>query len=308
MKQILFGSSVLLTLGMLAMNAVAQQHNVGRYVKIAENSNFTTYERVWSGYVADIGEEPLRPSDFIVPPGGGGWCDPSTNICFQPRGTDAPATRGSEVYRIRVVGRRRERSLSGWLAVLQGGGSPNPGETVMVARLHTPPPENCNTSEPTVNDNAETLADVWEDSQYSENRRLRESSSYAAEEQGWFILPDGEVQRVEVGATIGVGEDAVTVQSVIAGPCSLSFGPFPTSWPEGTIFGHSHPWRRNDNQTEACGRINGHPRPRYRPGPGTLDRPALRAMGISRGVIIDADGVHIYNEDNSDVSSHERCH
>ena len=137
----------------------------------------------------------------------------------------------------------------------------------------------------------DSLNNLWEDTNFgqSEVNRL---------EQGGFQVPNG----YDDGYTFQrIPSSQITEQT----PCKLQFQQ-PANLPEGTIYVHTHPYERGEQQ-DYCGT----PIPvEYSNEVGVADRPALQQMGLDEGLIIDADRITFFRADGSSIdgyAQYDRC-
>lgn len=298
-----------------AIRASAQDDNIGYYELISDDGVTAVWGLVWSDYVPGAENEPIQPGDIYVyagGPGGGGWCDPNTGICYDPQGGGAGLYDDDKLPLpdVTVTGSPihvASGTLGMWLlpsVSLNGGG----GGAIGWGRVDGPPPE-CNTGQSEVDDNQDDLIELWEDSGFVDIKALRERSNYSALEQAAFIKPDGTY--IDLSA-IG----ALNNQTA----CSFAFNVSvmeTLSIPSGTIFIHSHPWSDGDDQTSACGPPQGGVRRIYQSRPGSGDTDALEALNNFYdeellGAIIDGDQIIFYDEEyeneGDEVGQSDRCY
>jgi hypothetical protein len=136
----------------------------------------------------------------------------------------------------------------------------------------------------------ESLNNLWEDTNFGQSEVNRF-------EQGGFQIPNGY-------------DDGYTFQRILSSqiteqtPCKLQFQQ-PANIPEGTIYVHTHPYKRGEQQDYCTARTR-----TYLNEVGVADRPALQQMGLDEGLIIDADRITFFRADGSSIdgyAQYDRC-
>src|SRR5699024_3960137 len=76
-----------------SLASAQQADNIGLYEFLYTDGVYDYWGRIWSAYIPDVENEPLQPGDspayYYGPSYGGPWCDPDTNICYDPLSTEA---------------------------------------------------------------------------------------------------------------------------------------------------------------------------------------------------------------------------
>ena len=159
----------------------------------------------------------------------------------------------------------------------------------------TPPPsrdpEPCQTDDPAVNFlSARWILDaLWYDSNHSRGGRLTDQND-RREQSGWLV-PDGQ------------GNYGWVRNTRPSGPLTQ---PVPSGqWPPGTIFVHTHPYY--DGEQYYLNVPPGYAREYDRSDPRPADADYLKAAGIERGLVIDANGMFFINQNGRTTRTFAPC-
>jgi hypothetical protein len=291
MKTRLLKLLLLVLLAFFALSASGQHHNYGLYVKVSDDGEWATYERVWSKYVPDLNNEPILPGDIqYVPPTLPG-CNPDTGICDQLQGSESMSILGDGGDRIRVPCGPLCNQSSNFVLRLSfmmqgggGGGSDFEGENYLRELLESQFEGMCNaigfeTDIPLTAEQSQALFTflngpnaqaLWNASNYVE-------LTFERREQVGFQQPDGTFQFADIHEN---------------GPCTVTINDQPGSWPEGTIMVHTHPWSRGQYQ-DVCEGGGGF----YQNVPSVADHGTLMyyLQDVNAiGLILDADGFILF--------------
>lgn len=152
----------------------------------------------------------------------------------------------------------------------------------------------CETGNPILDDRNVQLAmeRLWNLSNYGSNNSPNPESQ--RKEQVGFIIPSpfGGYQLQILPSSL-----------VVSGPCKATFKK-PSNLPEGAILVHTHPYSNGEVQSQC--------RPGetriYDSGPGIADNQTLRDLGLETGIILDADKIILFNQNETVVPSlKNRC-
>lgn len=308
--------------GLMGFNALhaSSQEEIRYYEKISDNGVIAVWSLIAIYHTPDAPNEPSQPGDFAIPPGsGGGYCDPATGICYDPNHDIHPpsvaVTSPAVVYIdgdcdadfCEVVTASPVSPLSSlhlWVfpnVMLQGGG----GGGVSTGRLEpdeTSP--DCNPeefgdtemegvdfeeifSDPDI---VEALQQLVDDSNFNAPIVLPPGLGGRVEQVGFLIFENGEWDFLKVPDDIGA--------IFAADACMVDFGIPPDSLPDTAILVHTHPWSQGQDQTinPAC---SNEAAP-YESLPGDGDVAALIGTGVDVGIILDKDGIILFDSDYED--------
>jgi len=171
---------------------------------------------------------------------------------------------------------------------LGGGGSQPPPEPPDPCTGNNPPAycsNPCETGNPILDDVGIQLAleRMWDLSNYGSH--ISPTPEAQRKEQVGFIIP----------SPFGGYQLQMLVPSLInSGPCKAVYNK-PANLPEGAIMVHTHPYSN--------GELQNYCRPgetlKYDSGPGIKDGQALRDLGLENGIILDADKIILFSQNDS---------